>query len=76
MSPRPPVVEVIDDAMADVLRSKTEIERLKIAGRMWYSARAILRAAIRTEYPDWDEHRINREIARRISHGVVSDETV
>ena len=76
MSPRPPVVEVIDDAMADVLRSKTEVERLKIAGLMWYSARAILRAAIRTEYPDWDEPRVNREIARRISHGVVSDETV
>lgn len=58
--------------MAEVLRQKTEVERLRIAGRMWRSARAILRGAIRTEHPDWDIDRVNREIARRISHGLVS----
>lgn len=70
-SPRPPVVEVMDDAMADILREMTEVERIRIAGRMWQSARAILRGAIQTEHPDWDTEQVNREIARRISHGVV-----
>jgi len=64
--------EMMDDAMADILRRKTEVERLRIAGRMWKSARVILRGAIQTEHPDWDAERVNREIARRISHGVVN----
>jgi len=71
---RKPRFEVMDDAMADILRQKTEVERLRIAGRMWKSARVILRGAIRTEHPDWNADQVNREIARRISHGVVSDE--
>ncbi|MSR31902.1 MAG: hypothetical protein EXR99_10395 [Gemmataceae bacterium] len=67
-----PVFEVMDDAMADILRQKTEVERLRIAGQMWKSARVILRGAIRTEHPDWNSEQVNREIARRISHGVVN----
>lgn len=63
--------EMIDDAMVEVLRQKTEAERLLIASRLWTSARAILHGAIRTEHPDWTEHRVEREIAHRISHGVV-----
>ena len=60
--------------MADVLRQKTEVERLRIANRMWTSARVILRGAIQTEHPDWTVAQVNQEIARRISHGVVSHE--
>lgn len=71
MSGRQPFFEVMDDDMADILRQKTEVQRLRIAGQMWKSARAILRGAIRTEHPDWDTEQVNREIASRISHGVV-----
>ncbi len=74
MSSRPPVVELIDDAMAHMLRGKSEVERLQIAGRMWRSARVMLRAAIRSEHPEWDAQQLNREIACRISHGLVSHE--
>jgi hypothetical protein len=28
-------MEVMDDDMADILRQKTEVERLRIAGRLW-----------------------------------------
>jgi hypothetical protein len=63
--------EVMDDQMADVLRQKSEVERLRIASRMWQSARAILRGAIMTEHPDWDANLVNREIAKRISNGLV-----
>lgn len=75
MQPRRPVVEGMDDAMADILRQKTEVERLRIAGRMWKSARVILRGAIQTEHPEWNVDQVNREIARRISHGVVMHES-
>ncbi|MBX3420041.1 MAG: hypothetical protein KF752_00655 [Pirellulaceae bacterium] len=63
--------EMIDDTMADILRNKTATERLRIAGRLWTSARVIVRGAIRTAHPDWNEEQVNREIARRMSHGVV-----
>lgn len=72
---RQPFFEMMDDAMADILRRKTPAERLRIAGRMWQSARVMLRGAIRTAHPDWSEAQVNREIARRISHGAVTHES-
>ncbi len=63
--------EMIDNTMAEILRHKTEVERLRIAGRIWKSARVIVRGAIRTEHPEWTDQQVNHEIARRISHGVV-----
>lgn len=68
-----PAIEVIDDAMAEILRRKTDVERLQIGFRMWKTARVILKAAIRSEHPDWNDDQTNREIARRISHGAVHD---
>jgi len=75
MTVRRPVIEVMDNDMAVILRQKTEIERLRIANRMWKSARVILRGAIRTEHSDWTIEQVNQEIATRISHGVVTHET-
>ena len=69
MNTRSPVIEVMDDEMADILRQKTDVERVRIGLRMWRTARVILRAAIRTEHPDWSELQITTEIARRISGG-------
>ena len=66
--------ETMDEEMAKILRQKSEVERLAIAERMWESARVILRGAIETEHPDWDNNRVNQEIARRISRGVVDVE--
>jgi len=75
MTSKKPVVEVMDDTMADILRQKTEVERLRIAGGMWKSARVILRGAIQTEHPDWNTGQVDREIARRISQRAAYDET-
>jgi hypothetical protein len=49
--------DMLDDQMADILRQKSAAERLRIASRMWKSARVILRGAIRTEHPDCDVER-------------------
>ena len=72
MNSLPVEFEILDDSMAQILRQKSEAERLRIAGRMWKSARVILRGAIQTEHPDWDVEQVNREIDYRLSHGVVS----
>ena len=74
MSAPPQQIELLDDDMAEILRHKTEAERLRIAAAMYRSARTIIRGAIRTEHPDWDVEQVNREIANRISHGLVNHE--
>jgi len=63
------VIEVMDDRMAEVIRSKTGAERLRIASGMYASARRMLLSHLRTEHPDWDEKRVQREASRRMSHG-------
>lgn len=64
-------IEAVDDDMAAVLRQKTPEERLRIAFGMIDSARAMLRNLLRNEHPDWPADRLDREVARRISHGDV-----
>ncbi len=64
-------IEVVDDDMARVLRTKTGAERLKIASDMFASARRMIASHLAAEHPDWDEERIQRETSRRISHGAV-----
>lgn len=66
--------EMIDDAMAEILRNKTEVEHLRKAMGMCKSARVLLRGAIETEHSDWTDTQVNHEIANRISHGAVTDE--
>lgn len=64
-------IEVVDDDMAEVFRSMTGAQRLKIANDMFESARRMLASHLAAEHPDWDERRIQEETARRLSHGAV-----
>jgi Rv0078B-related antitoxin len=61
----------MDEAMAKVIRSKTGAERLKIASGMYSSARRMLLSHLKSEHPDWNEEQINKEAARRLSHGAI-----
>lgn len=63
--------ESIDDAMVEVLRQKSEAERIMIGARLWKSARAIIAGAIRTENPDWTDDQVYHEVAKTISGGLV-----
>ncbi len=64
-------IEVLDDAMADVLRQKTPAERLAIANSMWRFAQRMIESTLRAEHPDWNHEQIQRETANRLSHGAV-----
>ena len=64
-------IEVIGDEMAATLRQKTGAERLAIAHRMFGSARRMLLSHLRSVHPDWDQRQVEREAARRLSHGTV-----
>ena len=73
MNTRLQTFEMIDDRVAEALRQKTDAQRLRSVDAFWNSARAILKAAIRTEHPDWSLDQVNVEVARRISHGAIDN---
>ena len=64
-------IEVIDDAMAEVLRHKTPAERIRIGFTMWTSARNMLSVHLKKSHPEWSPESIEKEVARRLSHGSV-----
>jgi hypothetical protein len=72
MPPRPQW-EMVDDAMAAILREKTEGQRLAIAFDMCRFARRLICGVLRAEHPDWSAEEIQREAARRIAHGAGTD---
>jgi hypothetical protein len=63
---RQPVVEVVDNLLVPILRSKTEPERLEMAAAMWRYARDIHLDLARQEHPDWTARELQREAARRL----------
>lgn len=64
-------IEVIDDVMAEILRSKTPAERIHIGFEMWRSAQKMLFSHLRATNPHWSNERLNTEVGRRLSHGTV-----
>ena len=69
--PRTVRIEMLDEAMVDVLRTKTPAERLAISNGMWRSARRMIEAMLRREHPDWSAEDLQRAVAQRMSHGTV-----
>ncbi|MBI2263632.1 MAG: hypothetical protein HYU64_00440 [Armatimonadetes bacterium] len=64
-------IEVLDDAMAEILRAKTPAERIRIGCEIWISTHKMLTAHLKTTHPDWVLEKVNREVVRRMSHGTV-----
>lgn len=62
-------IEVVDDAMADLLRRKTPAERIKIGFSIWTSAHKMLTVHIKKTHPDWDQEKVERVVAERFQHG-------
>jgi hypothetical protein len=64
-------IEVLDDAMADLLRRKTPAERIRIGFSLWTSAHKMLTAHLKKTHAEWPLQKIQEEVARRLSHGAV-----
>ena len=62
-------IEILDEKLVEVFKSKKPQERLVIAFNMYRSARLQLSHYLRSLHPDWDEKEIQFEVARRLSHG-------
>lgn len=62
-------IEVMDEAVAEVLRRKTPAERIKIGFDIWTSAHRMLTTHLKKTHPDWNAQRIQQEVARRFLRG-------
>ena len=64
-------IEVLEDEMVEILKAKTPQERLKMGCDMWKMVRRQLEHYIETTHKEWDKEKIQKEVARRMSHGSV-----
>ncbi len=64
-------IEILDDQMVEVLKTKNPQQRLAIAFNMWSSAKKQLTNYLRDLHPHWSEEKIHQEVVRRLSHGAI-----
>jgi len=67
----PKQIEVVDDQVAAILRTKTPAERLKMAFDLWDMASRMITGYLKSQHPDWSQEQIQKETAHRLSHGAV-----
>jgi hypothetical protein len=67
--PLPRQIEVIDDDLADVLRTKTPAEKIAMVAAANRTARLLAAAGIRFVHPEWDELQVQAEVIKRVSGG-------
>jgi hypothetical protein len=51
-----------------IFRSMTGQERLRLAERLYWSARKLKAAGVRAQHPDWTEDQIKAEVVRIFRH--------
>ena len=62
-------IEMVDDTLADVLRAKSGMERLRLAHEAWGLARQRLTVFLSARHPEWSHETVLREVAKRLSYG-------
>ena len=65
----PGQIEVVDAAVAEILRRKTPAEKIKMTADCDRTMRRLLTNYLRSTFPDWDEERVRQEVVRRMTHG-------
>jgi Arc/MetJ family transcription regulator len=65
----PGQIEVVDDAVAEILRHKTPAERVAMALAANRLVRLRIEGHLRTIHPDWTDAQVQAEIARRVLLG-------
>ena len=66
-------VELIDDDMVAMFRSKTPAEKVEMIAAANRTARVLAAAGIRFIHPDWSEDQIQKEVIRRVCGITMND---
>jgi len=53
----------------EILRAIPGEQRLRLAERLYWSARKMKTAGVRAQHPDWPEERVGAEVRRYFLHG-------
>lgn len=59
-------IEVLHPVVAEALRAKSGMERLRLAHEAWELARDRLTAFLAGTHPEWSPDRVRQEVARRL----------
>lgn len=62
-------IEILDKTMVEVLRAKTEEERVTMVFDAERTMRLMLEAQLHDQHRDWDNEQVAKEIARRRNLG-------
>jgi len=68
-TPCPIVIEMIDDDMVEVMRSKTIAQKLAIVNDMYRTARHLVRCGVQMQHEGWSESQVEAEVSRRLIYG-------
>lgn len=59
-------IEVVDDAIAEVLRGKSHAERIRMISDAHDTARQIVAGGVRHQHPTWNDTQVESEVRRRL----------
>lgn len=62
-------IEVVDDAVAEILRRMTPAQRVAMILRLNRRLRIAVEGNIRSCHPDWDDAQVRAEVLRRFHDG-------
>lgn len=62
-------IEVVDQAVADMMRRKSPAEKIALVGAAHRMAKRLMAGGIRRNHADWTEEQIQAEVCRRLLHG-------
>jgi len=62
-------IEVVDDTVAEILKKKTGLERLKMVWDSWNFFCQGIEAYLKNIHPEWTHEQIQKEIVRRVMYG-------
>ena len=64
-------IEILEKDVVKILKTKTPEERLKMAFDMWKMVKRQLEHYFKMTHKEWNEKRVQQEVAKRMSHGPV-----
>ena len=62
-------IEVMDDKIAEIIKTKSGMERLNMVWDAWTFFEKRIRVYLRNIHPEWTEEQIQKEIVKRVAHG-------
>jgi hypothetical protein len=68
-APRPEHIEVVDDAIAEILRRNGGARSVEMIASCWRFMRSSLDSQIRRMHPTWSDDQIGSEVRRRLLDG-------